>query len=240
MATSCDECPLATTLADPNGKANQRSDPMNTTMGSRQLQCLLDLAEQKGLTPHRMTAILSSGVLADVMDAGADLSDRRAVRMALKLLGVPLSEPIVLAVDYSMSLNAMIAAGNYDYRNGDISGEWFAIYGAGIVNFEAKLVFPNRNISSADVEAQIRALDGTNLWRPGKIQHLLSFGAKFPEEQRRYPIVGLGSVVRIGGVSHAPYLDGDGLVRSLRLDFLRDAGWNANCRFLAVRKISDS
>ncbi|MEK7185267.1 MAG: hypothetical protein AAB726_01465 [Patescibacteria group bacterium] len=207
---------------------------MNTTMSSRQIQTFLDLAEQKGLTPDRMTMILSSGVLADVLDAGADFSNREAVRQALKL-GLLLPESIILMVDCGMDLEAMIAAGHYDWKNDDITAKRFPISGKGIVEFEAKLVYPNRDISSDDAEAMIKALDPTNPWESGKIEHLLSFAAKFPEEQRKYPIVGLGSVAEVLGYRVVPYLHRRASERSLYLSWM-DGDWDAFCRFLAVRK----
>ncbi len=234
MATMCR--PLATAQLTQNGKANQRSDSMNTTMSSRQVQSFLDLAEQKGLTPDRMTIVLSSGVLADVLDVGADLSNRGAFRKAIGL-GEFLPESIVLTVDYSTGLEAMIAAGRYDWRNSDITPERFPISGTGIVKFEARLIHPDRDISSDDAEAQIRALDPQNPWEPGKIEHLLSFGAKFPKEQRKRPIVGLGSVARVDGCCDVPCLDRDGSERGLHLLWGGD-GWDAVSRFLAVREVS--
>lgn len=207
---------------------------MNTTMSTRQVQSFLELAEQKGLTPDRMTTILSSGVLADVLDVGADFSNREAVRTALKL-GALLPETIILTIDFGQDLEAMIAAGNYNWRNNDITAARFPVKGKGIVEFEVKLVHLNRDISSDAAETHIRTVDMTNPWEPGKIEHVLAFGKQFPEEQRKYPIVGLGSGAGIRGLRYVPCLDGGDSGRNLDLHW-RDGDWLADCRFLAVRK----
>jgi len=151
-----------------------------------------------------------------------------------------LPESIILEINYDEDLEAMIAAGNYNYRISDITAKRFPISGKGIVKFEAKLVHPNRDISSDNAEAQIKATDVTNPWEPGRIEHVLAFGKQFPEEQRKYhPIVGLGSVAEVRGDRRVPYLDRLVSERYLNLNW-RDRGWYALCRFLAVRKISAS
>jgi hypothetical protein len=221
---------------------------MNTTMSSKQIQTILDLAEQKCLTPARTTAILSSGILADVFDSDANLSDREAVRQALKL-GALLPESIILVVDYGTekklrTLEEMIVAGRYDWKNNDITAKRFQITGVGQLEFEGKLFRFNRDISSDNAERLIKADDPVNPWNLGKIEHLLSFGEKFPEEQRKYPIVGLGSVAEVRGCRRVPYLRRLDSKRDLhRLDSKRDLGlgwrdddWGALSRFLAVRK----
>jgi hypothetical protein len=209
---------------------------MNTTMSSKQLQSILDLADQKGLNPDRTKLILSSGVLADLFDSSADLSDRKAIRQAMKLC----PEQIVLVVDYSQDLEAMIVAGRYDSRNDNITAKHFPIVGTGRVEFEAKLFHYDRDIDpgSNEAECMIKAADIENPWKPGKIEHLLSFGETLPEEQRKYPIVALGSSAEVtAGHNSVPHLgrkkDSD---RSLGL-CLKNGGWTRFCRFLAVRTL---
>ncbi len=69
-----------------DGKALQRRNPMNnSTMSTGNIQALLALAEQKSLTPERMTRIIASGIFADAFDERADLSNRDGWRIALKL-----------------------------------------------------------------------------------------------------------------------------------------------------------
>ena len=42
---------------------------------------------------------------------------------------------------------------------------------------------------------------------PAQIEHLLAFGAKYPMEQRRGPIVAFGSQIAVNGLWHVPCLD---------------------------------
>ena len=65
---------------------------------------------------------------------------------------------------------------------------------------------------------------------------LLDYGSRNPEEQRKYTIVGLGSVGGVdGGRRYVPYLDKVGSKRGLYLRGWGDV-WHSSCRFLAVRK----
>lgn len=153
--------------------------------------------------------------------------------------GVAMTEPIVLSVDYGQSLEQMIVAGNYDWTNSDITVKRFGPKGEGIQQFEAKVFHFDRNISSKIAVEEIKAADTANPWEPGKIEHLLAFGVKYPEEQRKYPIIGLGSVAEVRGGRDVPYL--------YRVDRERDLGlcwwgndWGGRCRFLAVRKLSSA
>lgn len=71
--------------------------------------------------------------------------------------------------------------------------------------------------------------------RPALYEELLGFAEKYPDEQRKYPIVALGSEAHMSGDRHVAYLWRDGDGRDLRLRWIGD-GWRGNYRFLAVRK----
>ncbi len=203
---------------------------------------LLTLAGQKGVTLEACDLLVQTGFQADLFEAAVTGTIRGLKRDAFRKaigLAVLIPESIILEVDYSQDLEAMIAAGNYNYRNPDITAKRFPIFGKGVKKFEAKLVHPNRDISSDAAEGQIMAIDSEKSWHPAKIEHLLSFGKQFPEEQRKYPIVGLGSVAEVSGDRRVPCLDGGGSERYLYL-LWRDYDWGAVFRFLAVREISGS
>src|SRR3990167_10054902 len=159
-----------------------------------------------------------------------------ALQSALCPLATPalMSEQIVLSVDYGRSLDQMIAAGNYDWKNSDITAKRFPVVGNGIEQFEAKLFHFDRNTVSQDNVDAIKADDPANPWEPGKIEHLLAFGAKYPEEQRKYPVIALGSVAEVDGGRRVPCLDRDDAERDL---YWWVDGWDGYCRFLAVRKL---
>ena len=197
----------------------------------------LNLIHAKDPSSERLGALYGSGILSDLLDPAACL-DRDAIRIALKL-GVVMPEQIVLSVDYGQTLEQMIAAGYYDWTNSDITQARFPIVGDGVQQFEAKIFHFDCNISSEKAVKEIETADIANPWEPGKIEHTLSFGTKFPEEQRKYPIIGLGSVAKISGLRSVPSLDGDGTERGLGLGWW-DFDWFGFCRFLAVRKLSSA
>ena len=207
---------------------------MDTIFTDGQLTKAIETMRQKGMTPARFNRLLGSGIFADVCDAGACLDDRDSVRKALKL-GVALPEQLMLSVDYSRSLEVMIAAGHFDWTNSDITAKRFPVVGKGVEQFEAKLFHFNRNVSSEQAVEAIKA-DG---WEPAQIEHLLAFGEKYPEEQRKYPIIALGSVARVGGHRRVPCLHRRGAERYLYLRWW-DYGWFGYFRFLAVRKLSSA
>jgi hypothetical protein len=96
----------------------------------------------------------------------------------------------IIAVDYSKSLQNMMADGSYDWVNAAITPKGFPITAVGIVQFETKVFHFNRYVSSEDAVEAITADDRRNFWDPAKIEGLLAYGVKNPNEQRQYPIVG--------------------------------------------------
>jgi hypothetical protein len=131
----------------------------------------------------------------------------------------------------------MIVAGNYDWKNDKLTAKRFPIVGEGVVEYEFRYFHFNRNVSSETAVDLIKKEDSENPWEPAKTEHLLTYGENFPEEQRKFPIVALGSVGRVGSNRRVPYLCGDGSERSLGLNWWDD-GWGDFYRFLAVRKVS--
>lgn len=137
-----------------------------------------------------------------------------------------------VTTDYGQSLADMIAAGKYDWTNESITAENFPVQGEGTVKLEIVLFHPNRDIESEDV---VKELDQMGL-RPATLPELCAYGAKYPETQREFPIVALGSSwVGPDGDRCVPCLDGFSQERYLDLGYWDD-GWDADCRFAAVRK----
>ncbi|MDO8510509.1 MAG: hypothetical protein Q7S15_02705 [bacterium] len=144
--------------------------------------------------------------------------------------------PDTLTIDYNRSLADMVKAGKYDWVNDDITAKRFPIEGKGTVELEAKLFHFNRDIPSSEEGVRlITEDDREHPWEPAKIEHLLAFGEKYPEEQCKYPIIALGSVGEVGGYRCVPVLYRDGVGRGLSLHYW-DGLWSASYRFLAVRK----
>ncbi|MEK7645318.1 MAG: hypothetical protein AAB391_03310 [Patescibacteria group bacterium] len=216
--------------------SNDTTVPATAAYTTEQREKFELLLQQKGIVPVTFQLRLECGILADLLDPRADLTKRLAVRAALGLGPLP-SEPGSHIVDYSQALEVMVAAGNYDWTNDGITPKCFPIVGEGKVEFEDALFHFDKDVSSAAAIAQICAADPANPWEPAKIENILAYGAKNPEEQRKFPIIALGSVAEVRGGRRVPYLGGDGSVRSLDLGWF-DGGWGANDRFLAVRKKS--
>lgn len=207
---------------------------MKTNASTGQLAKFLALLEEKGVTPELFQERLGNGILADVFDPSAVFPERDEWRKQFGL-GPLVPELIILTVDYGLTLEQMIAVGNYDWKNDDLTDKRFPIKGDGVQEFEACLIHPNRSISSEDCIQLIKDTDKTNPWEPAQTEHLLAFGAKYPEEQRKFPIIALGSVGEVDGNRGVPCLDEDGSKRGLHLPWF-GGGWRARCRFLAVRK----
>jgi hypothetical protein len=141
----------------------------------------------------------------------------------------------VIVIDHSLSLEAMIAAGKYDWKNDDITAERFPIEGSGTKKFSAKVFHFDRRISSEDAVAAMEK----EQFAPATHIHGLAFGAAFPEEQRKYPIACLGSSARVRGSRGVVCLSGGGGGRCLDLCGWR-GGWYDRWRFLAVQEVSEA
>lgn len=143
--------------------------------------------------------------------------------------------PDLLSVDYSQTFEQMIADGHYDWKNDDITAKRFPLSGKGIEEMEFKEFHFDLDIESDDAKTRIEQEDRTNPWMPAKIEYLLAFGKKFPDKQRQYPIVALGSVCKVRSNRGVAYLVGHDVNRDLDLRRWDDR-WGRICRFLAVRK----
>lgn len=211
---------------------------MSTTTGTAgQAKHSLVILEQQGLSADNYKT-LHDGYLADLAKAAkaGTLPDRKIFREMLKL-GPIMTDTFRFAVDYDRGLALMIDDGHYDWKNGDITPERFPIKGKGIVEFEGCLVHFGRGTESAANVKAIEEADQVDPWSAGAIEHLLAFGAKFPQEQRKFPIIALGSVVSINGNRCVPELWWNGTERYLYLIWF-DGRWFGTYRFLAVRKVS--
>lgn len=139
-------------------------------------------------------------------------------------------------VDYGQTLQQMIANGKYDYANSDITASNFPPpaggQGSGQQNVVVELVHFGRDMES---EAVLKEFEARGL-RAATLPELLAFGATYPEKQREFPIIALGSVWqdRYGNRS-VPCLLRWGASRELDL-LWDDDWWFGHCRFAAVRK----
>lgn len=143
-----------------------------------------------------------------------------------------LGAAIRVVVNFGLGLRGMIAAGKYSYVDPDII-ERVKLTGKGEVEEDLFLVHLNRDVTTEEAEAEIRARG----LEPAEIEYGFALTTAEPE-LKDMTIVCLGSVVvRRDGLRCSPYF---GLWDGKRKVFLRrrDSGWLGLCRFLARRKRS--
>jgi len=147
------------------------------------------------------------------------------------------SEPVLtvgvalpLTILYRQSLAEMVAAGEYAYPHSDITQNHFPVE-PGKPAVEAVLVHLNRNASYELV------LDGMKCQGlcPGTMVEGLAFGSQYPEIQRQFPILMLGSVwADPWYCGFVGCLWGNPAMRSLFLSWIGNR-WCEGFRFLAIR-----
>lgn len=170
------------------------------------------------------------------------LDNRAALQAALRSALFPnekrVEDPSAIVtypvtVLYGLSLEEMVKRGRYDWVNEHITQTNFPRpkrrkqKGAVI-----ELIKFDKAMESDDVIAE---LDKMGL-RPATIEELLAFGEMYPDVQREFPVVALGSVASIGGHRRVPYLSRYGSGRDLDLLLWWGSRWYALSRFAAVRK----
>jgi len=137
-----------------------------------------------------------------------------------------------VVVGYTRTLKQMIHAGNYDWVNPDINEMNFKVEGQGKQEKEVVLFHFGRSISSEDAISEMSKAG----YRPAKIEELLALGAAYPELQKEFPIVALGSAWQSpDGNRRVPCLLWFGRERYLDLYWF-GLDWDEDYRFAAVRK----
>lgn len=135
-------------------------------------------------------------------------------------------------VNYGQSLQEMISAGKYNCVTPDINSKHFPIQGSGQQEVIVELIHYGCEMLTDDV---LNDLESKGM-RPAILPELLVFGATYPEKQREFQIIALGSVWRhLDGNRSVAYLDRNDSRRLLYLDWV-DRRWHDRCRFAAVRK----
>jgi len=151
----------------------------------------------------------------------------RIVRYYIALLG----DVYIVTVDYNLPPEKMIAECVCDYVNPNITPANFSITGEGQSNEEIFLLHFDCDMSSA---AAIKEMHELGL-EPARLEHALAFEKKFPDKQREFSIIFLGSHGLINGYLDVPCLRKGGSKRGLNLrDFY--CYWDRYHRFAAVRK----
>jgi hypothetical protein len=152
-----------------------------------------------------------------------------AVEITLRVISF-LTSTLKQVVNYDRSIAESLTAGKYNWTNPSITDANFPSKEEGEREVEFGLFHFNKTTKSDDNVAQMKK-EG---FRPATMKELLAFGEKNPEEQRKYPIIALGSVAELDGDRPVGCLYGGGSGRIVRLGYY-DGGWDDDCRFLGVR-----
>lgn len=137
-----------------------------------------------------------------------------------------------LTVPPNLTFSERIALGKYDWKNNEITESRFPHSTATVGVWEYDLYHPNCSISSEDAKSSAE-VDG---WHVAEAEHLLAFGAAFPDVQRKFPVIALGSVCEVNGRRYVLGLWRGNDDRGLYLHGW-GGGWLAVYRFLRVRKV---
>lgn len=137
-----------------------------------------------------------------------------------------------LAVNYGRSVEEGVRAGYYDWVNPDITSEHFPTERQESTHIMVELIHLNRVVSTDEA---IRKLDQMG-YRPIELRELQALGEQYPDLQRKFPIVELGSVWRDSdGNRYVASLDGSVSGRRLTLNWV-EVDWDEDFRFGSVRK----
>jgi hypothetical protein len=186
------------------------------------LQSLLEKVKKRGYSEDEILRVATA--------QGDSLLDKFADVMAEAARKPRETFPVV--VNYDLSVEEAIKAGDYQAVNADITSKNFSWSRSGTANLEISLVRFDHRMSSEDV---VRELDEEGL-RAAELPEFLAFGAAYPDVQRKFSVIGLGSVWRDRrGYRNVPCLYTASEGRYLDLHWWDD-GWYSYSRFAAIRK----
>ncbi|MFZ3213094.1 MAG: hypothetical protein WA188_16445 [Terriglobales bacterium] len=186
------------------------------------LQSLLERVKKRGYSDEDILQV--ANVQGDkLLDKFADVMVEAATKRR---------DTFPVAVNYDLSVEEAILAGDYQAVHKDITSKNFPSTRKGQAELEIMLVrFDDRMTS----EGVVSKLDEEGL-RAAELPEFLAFGAKYPDVQRKFSVVGLGSVWQDRkGFRNVPCLYTASEGRYLDLHWWDD-GWYSYSRFAAMRK----
>src|SRR5680860_339245 len=135
---------------------------------------------------------------------------------------------IKLSIDYTKTIEQATANGNYDWKNNNITTKNFPIFSENIgknVDVLARIFRFNHDIRLEEV---VYEMDKAG-YRPATLTELLALGSLFPELQKKFPILALGSSMKHSSSScFFPCLKSTSVGRMIDLDFrFLDRRWVA-------------
>ncbi|MDP2639014.1 MAG: hypothetical protein Q8P06_02490 [Candidatus Azambacteria bacterium] len=141
-----------------------------------------------------------------------------------------ISKTADVVVYYDRSIEDGVTAGKYIWSNKNITSDHFLSKESGINRIFIEVVCFERYIWTSKALGGFKEMD----LRPGTLKELLALGEQFPNFQREFPIVELGSIWRDSfGFYQCAALDKFCSGRDLNLISF-DGGWSDYYRFVAV------
>lgn len=199
---------------------------------------LMDMVREKGIpfsAIYRLATPAGRTTLSKIVDQAHE--DWQAEQPKIDLKPIKTTEPFTAPVVYVQPEYEELKRRFPAYVNPDYKGKRFdPIERCKAVSKENRevafeYVHMDRDASTDEVLAE---MDRKGL-RPALYEELLGFAEKYPDEQRKFPIVALGSEAYVDGRRTLACLWHGGDERFLHLCWL-DGDWFGNYRFLAVRK----
>ena len=145
------------------------------------------------------------------------------------------SHPVyTVIVNYDLSIEEAVALGKYDHIfPNEVTSENFKTKRNGVAKLKVKLINFEDWPSTKEIPEKLNQLG----YRPAELHELLALGARYPDLQRKSPIVALGSIWKQSPSIHRsiPWICRDGSGRALGLCSLQ-ASWNKGNYFAAVHK----
>ncbi len=121
-----------------------------------------------------------------------------------------------ITIDYSRPLSDMIKDGNYYYASDVFSSENFSIDGKGTADIKLRLIHHDQQLTAKQIEEHLVSLG----LQSAKLEHLIAFGAKYPDKQREFLVYALGSTwLTSEGHRFVPHLCMEGSGRCLSLNW---------------------
>jgi hypothetical protein len=186
------------------------------------LQSLLEKVRKRGYSDDEILRVATA--------QGDSLLDKFADVMAEAARKPRDTFPVT--VNYDLSVEEAIQAGNYQAVHSDINARNFPSTRSGQAAMEVVLVRFENRMRSEDV---LREFDKEGL-RAAELPEFLAFGAKYPDVQRKFSVAGLGSVWGDRkGYRNVPCLYEASEGRYLDLHWWDD-GWYSYTRFAALHK----
>lgn len=166
------------------------------------------------------------------------LRDKTVIATIVNLIMVPvqavlqyLDRTISITMDLSKTMAQLIADGKYDWVNESIQKHFSVQVQEGSRTTEVHLLHYKKDMST---DAVLADMDRQGL-RPMTFLELLWIGIRYPELQRDFPIVALGTVQQVSGDRSVACLCRYGSGRGLDLSWV-GVVWGEDFRFGAVRK----